>query len=139
MGRRHGRRACRKEGTGPEGYDATSKKWRGINANGTIDEAMLEEVTATIAATVQPQKIILFGSAARGTMNQDSDIDLLIIKDEDHHTTTASAIHMHLPARARRVDVVVASTEDIKRHQEKPYYVFKPALREGRMLYDADA
>ena len=46
---------------------------------------------------------------------------------------------MGLPARTRRVDLVVASSRDIERHRHKPYYVIEPALREGRVLYEQAA
>ncbi|MCY3843086.1 MAG: nucleotidyltransferase domain-containing protein [Acidobacteria bacterium] len=123
----------------PGRYDATAREWRGINPDGTVDETMLAEVTAAIVAAVQPQKIVLFGSAARGTMNRNSDIDLLVIKDGVRYRRTAARIHMQLPARARQIDIVVASTIDVARHRHKPYYVFEPALREGRVLYDETA
>lgn len=123
----------------PSPYDAAAREWRGINPDGTVDEAMLAEVTAAVVAAVQPQKIVLFGSAARGTMNRNSDIDLLVIKDGVPYRRTAARIHMHLPSSARQVDVVVASTIDVERHRHKPYYVFEPAFREGRVRHDETA
>ena len=112
----------------PDRFDATAREWRGINPDGTVDEAMLAEVTAAIIAAVRPQRIVLFGSAARGTMNRHSDIDVLVIKDGVPYRRTAARIHMQLPARARQVDVVVASTTDVERHRHKPYYVFEPRI-----------
>ena len=110
-------------------------KWRGISPNGTPDELMLQQITAAIVAAVQPCRVILFGSAARGQMNEKSDFDLLVIKDGEHYRAVTKKIHMSLPARTRRVDVVVASSQDVQRHRHKPYYVIEPALREGRVLY----
>lgn len=43
--------------------------------------AILTEITDTLAREYQPEQIILFGSYARGTFHEDSDIDLLVIKD----------------------------------------------------------
>lgn len=34
---------------------------------------------------VQPRVVVLFGSAARGYMRLDSDIDLLVVTDREHH------------------------------------------------------
>ncbi len=45
--------------------------------------AVLAEITNILAQEYQPEQIILFGSYARGTPHQDSDIDLLVIKDTD--------------------------------------------------------
>ena len=122
---------------GKNGYDASTREWRGINPDGTPDEAMLRRITAAIVEAVQPERVILFGSAARGEMTPKSDLDLLvIIKDDEHYREAAWKIHTSKPTRTRRVDLVVATTNDIQRHRDKPYYVIQPALREGRVLYD---
>ena len=97
----------------------------------------LRRITAAIVEAVQPERVILFGSAARGEMTPKSDLDLLvIIKDDEHYREAAWKIHTSKPTRTRRVDLVVATTNDIQRHRDKPYYVIQPALREGRVLYD---
>ena len=115
---------------GKNGYDASAREWRGINPDGTPDEAMLRRITAAIVDTVQPERVILFGSAARGEVTPKSDIDLLvIIKDDEHYREAAWKIHTSKPTRTRRVDLVVATTNDIQRHRDKPYYVIQPALR----------
>ena len=44
---------------------------------------LIQEVVERIKTEYQPEKIILFGSYAYGTPNEDSDIDLLIVKDTD--------------------------------------------------------
>ena len=122
---------------GHNGYDASARECRGINPDGTPDEAMLRRLTATIVEAVQPERVILFGSAARGEMTAKSDFDLLvIIKDDQHYREAAWKIHTSKPAGTRRVDLVVATTSEIERHRDKPYYVIQPALREGRVLYD---
>lgn len=124
---------------GDTGFDTNSAAWRGINPDGTPDEVMLGKITAAIVDAVQPQRIILFGSAARGQMNATSDFDILVVKDGMHYRQASRSIHMQLPARTRPVDLVVATSRDIERHRRKPYYVIEPALREGRVLYDERA
>src|ERR1700738_1939948 len=44
------------------------------------DPAILADVVRSIVRVAEPEKIVLFGSAARGTMGPDSDYDLLVIK-----------------------------------------------------------
>ncbi len=46
-----------------------------------IPESKIREITETIVKVIDPDKIILFGSYAAGTPNENSDIDLLVIKD----------------------------------------------------------
>jgi predicted nucleotidyltransferase len=45
-----------------------------------LSEETLQEIVRRIVAAVRPEKIILFGSAAREEMGPDSDLDLLVIK-----------------------------------------------------------
>ncbi len=48
-----------------------------------VDSSKIIEIVNRIASKFNPDKIILFGSYANGTENEDSDIDLLIIQDSD--------------------------------------------------------
>jgi hypothetical protein len=58
--------------------------------NGRPDKKVLAELVQSVVDAAQPDKIILFGSAARGEMGPNSDIDLLIIKRGkfNHHRLT---------------------------------------------------
>ena len=98
---------------------------------------MLQQLTSAIVKAVEPECIILFGSAARGEMRADSDLDVLVVKDGRHYRDVARAVYMCVPADTRAVDVVVATNDDIDRHRDKPYFVIQPALRDGRVLYEA--
>ena len=121
-----------------KGYDADSIDWRGINPDGTPDEQMLADVTQSIVEAVNPERIILFGSAARGEMRAKSDLDVLVVKGGDHFRAVSRRIYLRLPRKRRAVNVVVATNEDIDRHRDAPYYLIRTALREGRVLYDAN-
>ncbi|MBI4581500.1 MAG: nucleotidyltransferase domain-containing protein, partial [Planctomycetes bacterium] len=47
-----------------------------------MDARLIDEVIRRIAGVVRPRRIVLFGSAATGTMTADSDIDLLVLKND---------------------------------------------------------
>ena len=47
-----------------------------------VDDDLLRRMTATIVDAVDPEKVILFGSRARGDAEADSDFDLLVIEAE---------------------------------------------------------
>ena len=124
------------------GYDADSIDWRGINPDGTPDEQMLAQMTQAIVEAVSPERIYLFGSAARGEMRAKSDLDVLVVKEGDHYRAVSRRIylgHLGLPRKRRAVNLVVATNEDIERHRDAPYYVIGAAVREGRVLYGARA
>ncbi len=46
-----------------------------------IEQKTLAEIVRRVVEIAQPEKIILFGSAARGDMGPNSDVDLLISKE----------------------------------------------------------
>jgi len=104
-----------------------------------------DEINTTLSDMVEkmccagsPEKIVLFGSRARGDDNIDSDIDLLVVE------------HSNLPrykraARYRKAvaglfvakDIVVWSPEEIEEWKSVPNAFVTTILREGKVLYEA--
>ena len=103
----------------------------------TIDQAVLDDIVRRIVEVAQPERIILFGSAARGEMGPHSDLDLLVIKGGDYHRRdVAGDIYMNMFGAGQAVDIIVATPEDIERYGDSHPLIYKPALREGRVIYD---
>lgn len=100
------------------------------------DEALLNEITKRILAASDPQQIILFGSRARGDEDRDSDLDILVVKDEvESLSAEAARIYRALAGLTTPVDVVVARSDYVQRHRNVVGTIVRPALREGRVLY----
>jgi len=99
----------------------------------------LSEVIARIVEVAQPERIILFGSAARGEMGPGSDLDLLVVKAGAHRRRLAQKIYMNLFGVGQAVDVVVVTPEDIKRYRNSHSLVIKPAMQEGKVVYERDS
>ena len=98
----------------------------------------LAEIVRRIVRVAAPERIILFGSAARGEAGSDSDLDLLVIKPGRYHRgRLTEEIYMNLIGVDHAVDVVVVTPEDVARYQDAPGLVIGPALREGRVVYSA--
>ncbi len=101
-----------------------------------LDAALLEEIVRRVVEVARPDRIILFGSAARGEMGPDSDVDLLVIKSGvEHRRRLSQEIHMNLFGVAAAVDVVVVTPEDIEAYGDAVGTILRPALREGREIY----
>ena len=101
-----------------------------------LDEILLTEITRRIVAVCDPQQIVLFGSRARGDAGPDSDLDLLVIKDEVASPRgEAARIYRALAGLSTPVDIVVARSDYVRRHRDIIGTVVRPALREGRVLY----
>jgi predicted nucleotidyltransferase len=103
-----------------------------------FDQKTRDEIIRRIVEVVHPEKIILFGSAARGEMGPDNDLDLLVIMpDGIHRRWTAQAIYFGLKGFGFAKDIVVATEGDVRNYGDNPSLVLCPALREGRELYCA--
>jgi predicted nucleotidyltransferase len=100
-----------------------------------MSQKVLDEIVRRVVEVAQPEKIILFGSAARGEMGPNSDVDLLVVKSGIHRRRLTQAIYMNLFGVGQAVDVVVVTPEDIERYQDSFALVIEPALREGKVVY----
>lgn len=112
-------------------------KVRKRERRGKPDPAILADMVKSVVRAAKPEKIVLFGSAARGTMGPDSDYDLLVIKGGkfSRHRVTV-AIYDQLSGEAA-VDVVVVTPEEVERYRDTHCLVICPALREGKVIYEA--
>jgi predicted nucleotidyltransferase len=100
------------------------------------DPAILAEVIRRIVEVAQPDRIVLFGSAARGQMGPDRDLDLLVVKSGvPHRRRLAQQIYRRLLGLTVPVDVIVVTPEDVERYRDKVGSIIGPALQEGRVVY----
>ena len=105
--------------------------------NTTVTMNDVQEIVRRIVEVAQPERVILFGSAARGEMGPHSDLDFLIIKSGAHRLQLSDRIVLALYGVNAAVDLVVATPEDIERYKDSHPLIYKPALREGLVVYDA--
>ena len=98
----------------------------------------LEAALERIVAVAQPDRVILFGSAARGTAGPESDLDFLVIKrGVTSRRQLAQAIYRALVGVRAAIDVVVVTPEDVEALKDGVATIIGPALREGREVYAA--
>jgi predicted nucleotidyltransferase len=99
---------------------------------------VLRDIVRRVVNAAHPERVILFGSAARGEMGPNSDVDLLVIKrGRFNRRRVAARIYKHLYGAGAAVDLVVVTPEDVRRYGDAPCLVIYPALREGRVVYGA--
>jgi len=101
--------------------------------------AIIKEMAARIVDRFHPERIILFGSHARGTAGPDSDVDLLVVMRgvEGRRRKAATEIDLALKGIELPADSLVITPEDLERGRRQIGTVVRPALREGKVLYDA--
>jgi len=114
-------------------------KARGFRRNGnrTLSASTLREIIRRVVEIAEPDRIILFGSAARGEMRPNSDVDLLVVKANVQRRQLAKQIYRHLIGVGQAVDVIVVTPEDIERYRDSHALVIAPALRDGKVVYGA--
>ena len=99
---------------------------------------VLSELVRRIVETVHPLRIVLFGSAAAGEMDSNSDLDVLVIMpDGTHRRRAAQEIYLGLQGLGIAKDIVVATPKDIQEHGGNPSLILYPALAQGKELYRA--
>ncbi len=115
----------------------TKTKMRKKKTQGKPDPAIVADIVERIVRAASPEKIVLFGSAARGEMGPDSDLDLLVIKGGkfNRHRVTRD-IYRHLTGEAA-VDVLVVTPEEVEHYRDTHCLVICPAMREGKVVYGA--
>jgi uncharacterized protein len=100
-----------------------------------------EQITCAVHRLVErfhPERIILFGSQARGTADERSDVDLLVIS-RFAGKRRELLIEMDRTLRGIGIarDIVLLTPEEFERDRDIPGTVARPALREGKVLYDS--
>lgn len=103
-----------------------------------VDEELTQEIIRRILTVSEPDRVILFGSAASGQMTRDSDIDLLVVEPVPENTRHESVrIRQALGDIGYPVDVIVIATERFEETKGIIGGIAYPAHKFGRVLYEA--
>ncbi len=104
-----------------------------------MDNPDIRLITNCIVREYQPDKIILFGSWARGDATPQSDIDLLVISDREEQMPRYKRgldVRLSLSQFQSPKDVLFYTHEDIERWRGVPQTFVNTVLDEGRVLYE---
>ena len=109
--------------------------------NQPVTEELLKEMTEIIVREVNPRKVVLFGSYAKGTARPDSDLDFLIIEDDPFNAQRSrraemARLWMLFPDVRIPIDFLVYSTEEIAKLATSQNHVVHHAMSDGRVLYE---
>jgi predicted nucleotidyltransferase len=98
----------------------------------------VESIVEQVRVKYKPERIVLFGSSARGTMHEGSDVDLLIVKETskrrvDRVKEVLSLVDYNIP-----FEPVVYTNKELAERLELGDPFVKKALREGKVLYGSE-
>lgn len=97
----------------------------------------LKEVISKIIRHYRPEKIILFGSQARGKGERDSDFDLFIIKrTKEDFFSRIQKVEELLWGRKIPLDILVYTPEQVKRRLAMGDFFVEEILDNGKILYE---
>lgn len=102
-----------------------------------VTPQLLDYVVEKIIREIQPEKIILFGSYARGDFNLNSDLDMFIIKDgKESSRIMRRKVEALFWGRRFPVDLIVRKTEEVEWNfrAKNPFYL-SHIFKDGKVLY----
>lgn len=102
-----------------------------------IDE-VLERIVTDLKKRYEPEQIILFGSYAYGQPNEESDIDLLIIKETEKPFFQRLAELRRIVSKSRRgyaFEPVVVTPKELKERLKRGDQFFQTIMEKGTVLY----
>lgn len=122
-----GMREPRADETGPSLYEGkTLHEW-------------LPAIVERVVEKFDPLRIIVFGSVARGEVNYDSDIDLLVVfyeVEREKKRNLTVDIRRALARFPVPKDIIVTDVDEIRRRGHLVGPMLRPALEEGRVVYE---
>ncbi len=99
--------------------------------------ALFEAIVSRILTMCQPERVVVFGSYARGTETADSDVDVMVVEETSERRRDRSVrLRRALRGLGTPVDVIVATPSDLARYGDAIGLIYGPALAEGLVVYE---
>ncbi len=104
----------------------------------TLDRVLINQIVQRLVSEFNPEQIILFGSHAWGTPNEDSDIDLCVIVQDSNEPPRMRHLRGRKALTGISVpfDLIVKTRTEIERYQSVYASLECQILDEGIVLYD---
>ena len=119
---------------------SSGKKLECIQDTKSVENIM--DLTECFIRQVNPLKIFLFGSFAKGTYNEDSDFDFYLVVDDKRsiRDTLVKAYQAVSDTKIRPVDIVVGSATRFETKSNSPHSLMieGEVRRDGILLYDQE-
>jgi predicted nucleotidyltransferase len=102
-----------------------------------VSQDILNEAARRIVEKFHPEKIILFGSQARGTADSHSDVDILVISGiKEKRRKLMVDMRRVLDELEYAFDIIILTREEFERDRKIPGTIGRYASREGKVIYE---
>ncbi len=109
------------------------------SANRVNGNRVLAAIVRRVVDIARPERIILFGSRARGKARRGSDYDILVVKSGNYsRRKLAMKLHRRFFGIPASVDVLVATPEMLEKYKTVPALIYFHILREGHTVYASE-
>lgn len=98
-------------------------------------DGLLRRITSLIVCACDPEKVVLFGSYAKGQENADSDLDILVVASQGSTFLLRHELQQLLYPSPVRIDLHVVTTTEIKAELGKPFGFLNSVLLRCITLY----
>lgn len=102
-----------------------------------VTDELIQEIVERIVEAVDPEKIIIFGSYARGETHRHSDLDILVIKESELPRYKRSVpVYSALGDIILATDIFVYTPHEIKEWENVPQAFITTIMKDGRVVYE---
>ncbi len=99
---------------------------------------LVAALTKRIVNAVHPLRIILFGSAARGELRAESDLDVMVVMPNGTPcATTARYLYQQMSGFGFPLDIVVTTPMVLEQNKDNIGLIYRSVLAEGKEIYAA--
>ena len=104
-----------------------------------VSEKTIQQAAVLLSEKFHPDRIILFGSYARGTADRHSDVDLMVITEAvsgKNRVKTMSEMSGEIDRLGFSKDIVVLTPDEYEVDKDIPGTIARYVSKEGRVLYE---
>jgi len=104
-----------------------------------VSREIIQEATKRLIEKFDPERIILFGSYARGTADEHSDVDFLVITErvgKRNRLLKMTEMDRALGGMGIAKDIVILTPEEFQEDKDIPGTIARYAAKEGKLLYE---
>jgi predicted nucleotidyltransferase len=102
-----------------------------------VEESDIRQVARRIGEAARAERVLLFGSYARGTASPDSDVDLMVVAQSDLPRFKRSrALYRAIRPHPFPMDILVFTPEEVERGKEAKTSFVSAILDEARTVYE---